>query len=289
MAFWTRRSLWDVSKGFIACRLEIFKICIISKELLMNLRRIIVAAAFLAAIGFCTAAQAEIWNMAADLHASVTGGAPVNPNGAWTYGYSPSVGGEFAADTAQTDGSAWWAAGITNGWSKTDNPYLPAIWSVLSDTTALGAVPVAAGEMVIHPGTGLTECGVVRWTAPATGSYDVTASWESINGMAEYAYNAGVDVHLLKNGVSIYDGVTSYLTATGPATMGSTILSLTAGDTLDFVTSPLGADLYDPASLSYAADMTRVSATITSVPEPGTLVLLGGSLLGLLVCAWRKR
>jgi hypothetical protein len=256
----------------------------------MKFRSCVLTAAVIAVVGLSAAlAQAETWNMASDLHASVLTGAPTNPNGAWTYGNSPTVGGTFEADTVQSDGSAWWGAGVTSGWSKTDNPYLPAIWSVMTgqDAGVVGAVSVAAGEMVIHP-NGDTECGVVRWTAPATGAYDVAASWESINGLADYASNAGVDVHLLVNGVSIYDGVTSYLNGTGPATCAKS-LSLTAGDTLDFVTSPLGVGTTGLGGLPYACDMTRVGATITAVPEPGTIALLGSAMFGLLVYAWRRR
>lgn len=259
----------------------------------MRVRLCVLTAVLIAVFGFgLTAAQAATWNMAADLHASALG-TPENPNGDWTYGNSPTVGGTFAANPILTDSSQWWDAGLTLGWAKTggDYPYwlLPGIWSVMSDTTALGAVSVSTGQMVVHPGVGDTECAVVRWTAPATGLYSVAASWESINGMAAYAYNAGVDVHLLKNGVSIYDGITSYYDSTGPATMGSTTLSLTMGDTLDFVTCPLGIAPTKQGDLTYAADMTRVDATITAVPEPGTFALLGSALFGLLVYAWRRR
>jgi hypothetical protein len=179
---------------------------------------------------------------------------------------------------------------VVNGWCYQDNPYLPGVWSVLSDQIAgvLGALPVSTGEMLIHPGVGI-QCGVIRWTAPETGVYDVAASWESLSGDVALDYNHGVDVHFLKNGVSIYDGVTSYYNSTGAAVLGNTVLSLTAGDTLDFVTSPLGMDATVMGDYPYGYDMTRVSATITSVPEPSTLVLLGTVLAGLSICIWRKR
>lgn len=260
----------------------------------MKVRFCILTAAFIAVIGFGVAfAQADTWDMAGDLHASALGTTPTNSNGDWTYGSSPTVGGAFAVSPVLTDSSAWWPAGTVLGWAKSGDNYpfwlLPGIWSVMSDTSALGAVPTTTGQMVVHPGVGDTECAVVRWTAPATGLYSVAASWESINGMVDYAYNAGVDVHLLKNGVSIYDGVTSYYNSTGPATMGSTMLSLTMGDILDFVTCPLGIASTKQGDLTYAADMTIVGATITAVPEPGTIALFGSAMFGLLVYAWRRR
>jgi hypothetical protein len=247
------------------------------------------AAVLLAAIGFCAAAQAGVWNMADDMHASMAG-TPANPNGDWTYGNAPSVGGVFSANTVHTGSTAWYPAGAIDGWCYQDNPYLPGVWSVMSDQAAgvLGKFARSTGDMLVHPGIDM-PCAVVRWTAPETGVYDVTAAWESLDGDVALDYNHGVDVHLLKNGVSVYDGVTSYYNSTGPAVLGSTILSLTAGDTLDFVTSPLGMDATVMGDYPYGYDMTRVSATITSVPEPSTLVLLGTVLAGLSICIWRKR
>jgi hypothetical protein len=268
-----------------------FLVCLFQKEPIMKLHRFVFAAALLAVFGFCAAAQADIWNMADDIHASMVGGTPTNSNGAWTYGRTDAVGGAFTANPVLTDTAAWWGPGAVAGWCYTGNPFLPGIWSVMSDQPAgaLGAVAVNTGDMLVHPGFA-SDCAVVRWTAPASGQYDVSASWESLNGIGDpYDYNHGVDVHLLVNGTSVYDGVSSYYNSTGPATLGSTILTLAAGDTLDFVTSPLGAEGFPVADVPYAADITRVNATIAAVPEPGTFVLLGSALMSVAICVWRRK
>ena len=57
-------------------------------------------------------------------------------------------------------------------------------------------------------------------------------------------------------------------------------LTVATGDTIDFVVGEAGAG-------NHAG--TRLDATITPTPEPGTVVLLLTGLFGLLAYAWRKR
>ena len=48
-------------------------------------------------------------------------------------------------------------------------------------------------------------------------------------------------------------------------------------------------DMHYPASTVYAGQSVDMAFAITTVPEPGTLMLLGSGLMGLLCYAWRKR
>jgi autotransporter-associated beta strand protein len=58
----------------------------------------------------------------------------------------------------------------------------------------------------------------------------------------------------------------------------------------DGVVNSLDRDIwFSHAGLPQIAAMLPAAAAVTPVPEPGTLALLAAGLMGLLVCAWRRR
>src|SRR5260370_12216767 len=112
------------------------------------------------------AAQATSWAAAGDFSAAS------NPNGAWSYGWSAKRGSTFNLDTVETtvNGVNVWAYSATqvepdvfhNGTNSTINPS--------------GSNPIPAGTLAFHPGP-LGQNAIVRWTAPSTGSYAISATF----------------------------------------------------------------------------------------------------------------
>lgn len=93
---------------------------------------------------------------------SITNG---NPNGAWSYGWSPT---DFSAFTLFTNSGL--GGGVNpqwNGWYVDDTP---VVWLNGSGAPINGVQP---GQLALHPGPGNEPC-VLRWTAPMTGHCTIT-------------------------------------------------------------------------------------------------------------------
>jgi hypothetical protein len=121
---------------------------------------------------------------------------------------------------------------------------------------------------------GVPVTNVLAWRSPIDGVVDITIKVRKQAGegqAADYAFFQGTDATPLTSGsVSDLTGVTHTFTNV-PVLVGSMFYLHT-----------------DPGEW-INADQTGVSFTVTTVPEPGTLVLLSGGLVGLLAFAWRKR
>ena len=128
----------------------------------------------------------------------------------------------------------------------------------------------------------------LRFTAPSNGEYTVDA-------LMYGAFVPRTDAHDDHENCTVKVGgiidqaqeVTGYYYANTYDTLTSTqfayskALSLTAGETVDFLVTHGSSGGY--------AQSAGAQITITPTPEPGTLVLLVTGLLGLLTYAWRKR
>ncbi len=193
-----------------------------------------------------------------------------NPNGAWSYGYSTTLGGALVLHASTSPHPAY--STISN-W-HTDLGYgVPVILrnstagTVTNDT---GTIVLNPGQLASHPGTS-GEFSIVRFTAPTAGLFNVTGAFQGAD-----LFGATTDVHILLNGSSVLAGnVTGFGVGSGPAF--NTNLSLASGDRLDFVVGWGNGD--------FTWDSTAVSAVITQVPEPGTAALLA---LGGLALAFRS-
>jgi ELWxxDGT repeat protein len=145
-----------------------------------------------------------------------------NPNGVWSYGWSPSLGGIFVQDTSHRNNS-----GI-DGWNGEQagdgNPSVTH--NGTADTITLGSMIRQPGQLSFHPGPN-GQYSVVRWTAPRAGSLSLAASFSGLD-----ITPTSTDVHVLHNSAALFDG---QVTAFGAGPSFNTTAFVAAGDTIDCV------------------------------------------------------
>lgn len=236
-----------------------------------------------------TSATAQTYNAGANMLANVGS----NPNGVWRYGWAPTTTGPF---TLFTNPDLQGPGNVLQGWNLNNGGCCGSLPHVIVNTGAPLAYPdgvIGTGEIAIHPdgsaggGFANEEKGVVRFTAPTTNSYSVNAFFEDVNACCGTNNNPspGVDVHIVRNAVSIFDDSISRESGgidplnLPTSTSFSGVVFLNAGDTLDFVVGTNG-QLY--------GDETRFNAVIATLPEPTSVfawVVVG---LGVCACGWRR-
>lgn len=177
-----------------------------------------------------------------------------NPNGVWSYGYSATLGGTMTLDLEKTQDISglyiWRKSGsAANGPSFAFNP----TGNTITITQPTGLMIWNPGQLSLHPGSVNLEYCVLRFTAPASGEFQVTGAYSSVD---KY-YGATTDVHILKNGTSIFDG-----TVMGKQSVSSfdQTVELNAGDVLDFAVGPY--------QYGGGWDSTGLAATITLANHP---------------------
>ena len=188
-----------------------------------------------------------------------------NPNGVWTYGQT-----DFAKVYPGTPGYV-----MTTPWnweSRTDGngPVNIDAWGM-----AGGADP-----QVTHNGSGapisdfgctwgandiVLDCyggaAIVQWKAPVAGTAVANVTFGALS-------------------VTTYEGFNGVVVKTADGSGGVTwsdTFTVNAGDCIAFATGGSSLTVF------------HETITVTSIPEPSTVVLLGSGLFGLLCYAWRKR
>jgi hypothetical protein len=171
-----------------------------------------------------------------------------NPNGAWSYGWSHTLGGGFILYTDHRAGipglDSWLGDQAPDG-----NPSLAHNGTdhVIIATTPPGII-WQPGQLSLHPGPN-GEYSLIRWTAPAAGVIAVNATFSGIDAVG----GTTTDVHVLHQGLSQFDGrVNGYLAAT--SFTGN--LTVARGDTVDFAVG-YGTDH------TFYYDTTALAATIS--------------------------
>ena len=229
-------------------------------------------------------AQTVVWVAGADLVANELGANPTsNPNSlatAWSYGRRSAF-----ADTslflfnASEHGINFNVAGL-NGFSSGDNGS-SVIVNTTNTTKFTNFGPgtnngIAPSELWLHPASN-NDFAVVRWTAPASGTYTITSAyWRDDDPHG----GNGTDVHIVLNGIAIFDA--SFGNGGATALGASLTFTLAANDKIDFLLGSAGDWTYDS---------TACNATISAlaIPEPGTAVLLAVGVGLFAIAAWRRR
>jgi hypothetical protein len=252
--------------------------------------KIVTTIALVATLACATAANAAtLWNYSSDF--SLT----TNPHSDWTYGCemsevgfeSYSVPNAMAYDNGLTV-TRWSRPGNIDGTGsadKTTTTEAKDVYGVYWEPNATYVMPGLTGDL---------SPVVIRWTAPTTGTYDLSATWGSadIGGITNQAVAVKIgglgQANTFSDTLNGFIGraANGYADATGThpsSTYTGTNVALTAGQTVDFITYTASG----PAGFPYTKFDANV--TLVSTPEPASMVILATGLIGLLAYAWRKR
>lgn len=172
-----------------------------------------------------------------------------NPTGVWSYGYSLSLGSPLILhlDNRALGGLDVWQTDLGSG-----DPAL--VHNPSASSISYSTLKLEAGELTLHPGP-QGQFQIVRFTAPSAGTWRVVGSFGGRD-----VVGTTTDVHILADGLAIFDGaVSGFGPGTGP-TFDQTV-TLTAGGVLDFAVG-FGANGH------YFFDTTALDARIVLVPVP---------------------
>jgi MYXO-CTERM domain-containing protein len=238
----------------------------------MTVRKLLIAAVVVASM------SQAVWAADATADFSITNG---NPNGAWSYGYTTTLGGSFSAYLqAATATAVSPQSGSFEAWSNL-TPFADVPWVAkagASGWACCNSVTVAANTLTMHPGAN-GEFSVVRFTSTTGGMYQVNASFfgQDYAGLANIGTTT--DVHVR----TAADVFTNTVVGFGTTVSYGGVVTLAAGGTLDFVVG-IGAGLGNYNN--YYNDSTGLTASVSVVPEPEGVVL---ALAGLAVAAAGRR
>jgi hypothetical protein len=237
--------------------------------------------------------EAGVWSIKDDF-------ASANPNGAWTYGVYLEDGhaaGNFYAWPALAN---W--GGTVDFYGNPGSVAAGVIFHNNTPESVDGTTWLKSGDVCLYAATlGWLYDPVVRWTAPedmtvsvdalftgqceGTSDVHILLNGDMVNG-TEWGDPTFTGTHLLDAEINGNYGYPEYeipQTGTVSSAPYTGVITVHAGDTIDFV-SGYGSD-----HTNTDGAMIGVSATITTVPEPSSIGLLGLALIGFAGMVWRKR
>jgi len=190
-----------------------------------------------------------------------------NPNGAWTYGWSASIGGAFTPLTVQHVSSADGGVSVPS-WQLTSFQ-TPAVYRNTSGSTISiggGAVTLPPGTVWYHPGeAGRPEnYGVIRLKLPpgSAGNYELKAQVEPIYPGAP---QGDTDFHVVHNGTELFG---QFLTPQATASY-TVAVALNEGDTVDFVIGRGADSTVYGSGLRIEANLEPTTSTLPPTPGSG--------------------
>jgi hypothetical protein len=168
-----------------------------------------------------------------------------NPSGPWRAGWTATLGGALRL-YPEVQRGRWFVRWLDGSINRAQTPNFAK--NVAADGWLLfGSLP---GEVSLHPGCNAGELSVLRWTAPAAGTYHVRAQFFAGDGVV--GLYGETTAHVLVNGQAATPLFHAAVTSTDPAF--SRTMTLEAQEFLDFVVGP-GAD-------GCAADTTPLAVTV---------------------------
>jgi len=230
-------------------------------------------------IGIVAAALSPIAASATIVYDAAAGfSSSSNPSGVWSYGWSQTLGGSVTLDTDVQNlapGVVQWRGDL----SGDGNP------SVFENTTAsvasFGSISMQPGTLAFHPGSG-GQYSIVQFTAPAAGTYEISATFQG-----DDVDRTSTGVFVLANN-SLIAGDSGYVNGFGLGTgpTFNSLVHLSIGETVDFAVDYNGGPT--GRNGQFYNDSTGLSATITAVPEPTTMVAGAMLLLPFGMSALRR-
>jgi len=226
------------------------------------------AALALTVMGTCLVMSARADGIASSFSGSS------NPNGAWSYGQYVESTSTFTLLTATNPT----ACGLPN-WSGSVGGFPVVVGNNTGSSVSCGSWTLPTDTLNLHPTDTLGTDSDVRWTAPASGTYQINGSFSALDSTTTLD-------SILVNGTSVFSTNITPVTTPGSFSLTET---LTAGSTIDFtVNCCSGLDQ------NYNNDSTGLTGTIdlnssTAMPEPSTSLLLAFGATPLLLLLSRRR
>ncbi len=214
-----------------------------------------------------------VFNVASDF--SLTN----NPNGAWRYGWSSSLGSNF--NLYSNVGKVTPTIDLLYDSTKNGSP-LVLHNSTATEDNSHPTITFQPSQLGFHPGY-YGEYSIVRWIAPEAATYSLATMFTGLDHVGPTT----TDVHVLHNNIVLFSNLINGFGASSSKSF-ATAGTIQPGDTIDFAVG-YGRNqnyLFDSTGLD-ATISTTPAAVSESVPEPSTV--LGGLAFSAFIAKMRMK